>query len=140
MIKAKFEVSDEILAHGGFGDVRRGRYHGRPVAVKTARIAPRDDLQKMRKVNINVGHPRHSLDYSAQRFYKEVILWSTLSHPNVLTLIGVKEDIEKKEFIAVSEWMAHGTIMDYIKNNPTNRLELVRSFIFSTTTTANMRR
>jgi len=63
-----------------------------------------------------------------QRFFSEVILWSTLSHPNVLKLIGAKEDVKKRELITVSEWMAHGTVMDYIKNNHTNRLELVRGF------------
>ena len=75
-----------------------------------------------------------------QRFCKEVVLWSTLSHPNVLELIGVKEDVKKGEFVTVSEWMAHGTIMDYIENHHTNRLELVRSFSFSAAPTANMRR
>ena len=74
-----------------------------------------------------------------QRFCKEVILWSTLSHPNVLKLIGVKEDVEKKEFISVSEWMEHGTIMDYIKNKHANRLQLVRGFTFPATPTTNMR-
>jgi len=74
-----------------------------------------------------------------QRFYKEVILWSTLSHPNVLKLLGVKEDVEKREFITVSEWMEHGTIMDYIEHKHANRLQLVRSFTFPATPTTKMR-
>jgi len=74
-----------------------------------------------------------------QRFCNEVILWSTLSHPNVLKLIGVKEDVKKREFITVSEWMAHGTVMDYIKNNHTNRLELVCGFTSPVTPTTKMR-
>ena len=61
-----------------------------------------------------------------QQFCKEIVLWSTLSHPNVLKLTGVWGDMEKGQFITVSEWMAHGNIMEYLKKNPVNRLELVR--------------
>ena len=38
--------------------------------------------------------------------------------------------MEKGQFVTVSEWMAHGNVMQYIKNNSVNRLELVRSFTF----------
>ena len=42
--------------------------------------------------------------------------------------------MEKGQFATVSEWMEHGNIMDYIKNNHANRLELVsRVFTFPTT-------
>ena len=34
----------------------------------------------------------------------------------------------KGQFTTVSEWMAHGNIMEYINQNPANRLELVRDF------------
>ena len=36
--------------------------------------------------------------------------------------------MDKGEFITVSEWMAHGNIMEFIKKNHVNRLELVRDF------------
>jgi len=65
MIKEKIEVSDEILAAGGFADVRRGTYHGHLVAVKTARMTTRANIQRIRKVSIDVGHPVHSLNYPA---------------------------------------------------------------------------
>ena len=73
-----------------------------------------------------------------QRFYKEVILWETLSHPNILKLVGVQEDTGKRQFITVSEWMKHGNIMEYIKNNHANRLELVRDFTFPTASSAEI--
>ena len=60
----KIEVLDEILASGGFSDVRRGMYHDHPIAVKTVRVAPRANLQRIRKVSIRVGHPVCGLDYS----------------------------------------------------------------------------
>jgi len=69
-----------------------------------------------------------------QQFYKEVVLWSTLSHPNVLGLVGVQEDINKRQLITVSELMVRGNIMQYIGENHANRLELVRDFATTLTT------
>jgi len=41
--------------------------------------------------------------------------------------------MDKGEFITISEWMAHGNIMEFIRKNPVNRLELARGFtIFAT--------
>jgi len=51
-VAEELEVLDEILAFGGFGDVRCGTYMGHPVAVKTTRIPAQKDLQRIRKVSI----------------------------------------------------------------------------------------
>ncbi|KAF9643193.1 kinase-like protein [Thelephora ganbajun] len=107
-ITENIEVEGGIHASGGFADVRSGRYMGCLVAVKTLRVAMHDDLLKIRK-----------------QFCNEVILWSTLSHPNVLKLVGVHGNMERGQFVTVSEWMTHGNIMEYIKNNHANRLELL---------------
>ncbi|KAF9641863.1 kinase-like protein, partial [Thelephora ganbajun] len=61
----------------------------------------------------------------SQQFCKETVLWNTLYHPNVLKLFGVWGDMEKGQFVTVSEWMTHGNIMEYIRNNHANRLELL---------------
>jgi len=53
MITEEIEVSGEILASGGFADVRTGIYGGRFVAVKTLRVAKQDDSRKIRKVSVN---------------------------------------------------------------------------------------
>ena len=34
----------------------------------------------------------------------------------------------KGQFATVSEWMVHGNIMEFVKDNHVNRLELVRDF------------
>ena len=73
-----------------------------------------------------------------QQFCKEVILWNTLSHPNVLKLVGVQWDMERGQFVTVSEWMAHGNIMEYIQKNHTNRLDLARAFAFPTTSSTEL--
>ena len=132
MIKEKLEVSGEVLASGGFADIRREMYMGQPVAVKTMRVTQEDDFLKIRKVRINDILPalRTVSTILLQQFYKEVVLWGALSHPNILNLVGVQGDMEKKQLATVSEWMAHGNIMEYIQNNHANRLELVRAFTF----------
>jgi len=55
------DISDEILASGGFADLKSGTYEGRLVAVKTARVAAQDDLLGIRKVSITVDHPGRGL-------------------------------------------------------------------------------
>ena len=67
---------------------------------------------------------------TSQQFSKEVILWNSLSHPNVLELLGVLDGIERDLFATVSEWMVHGNIMQYVRDNATNRLTLVRISAF----------
>ncbi|KAF9646909.1 kinase-like protein [Thelephora ganbajun] len=59
-----------------------------------------------------------------QRFCKEVVIWKTLHHPNVLPLIGVT--MTEKQFVMVSEWMENGNINMYVKaHTNVNRLELL---------------
>ena len=50
MITDKIEVSDNILASGGFADVRTGTHLGVVVAVKTMRVDEQDYFMKIRKV------------------------------------------------------------------------------------------
>ena len=53
------------------------------------------------------------------------MLWRALRHTNVLRLVGVT--ITEDLLVAVSEWMAGGTIMQYVEAKPeANRLGLVR--------------
>ena len=66
------------------------------------------------------------IQITSQQFSKEVILWNSLSHPNVLKLLGVLGGIGQYQFATVAEWMDHGNIMQYIRDNATNRLTLVR--------------
>ena len=53
MITEHMEVSDQVVASGGFGDVRTGKYMGGFVAVKTAKVTMRDDLNEIKKVIFN---------------------------------------------------------------------------------------
>jgi len=133
IVTDNIEVDHKILASGGFADVGRGKYLGQLVAVKTITVdvAALDDPRKIRKVSVNRSFSTTWGAVSApllQRFCKEVVLWCTISHPNVMKLVGVHGDMGKGQFSTVSEWMAHGSIMQFIKNNHANRLDLVRDF------------
>lgn len=59
-----------------------------------------------------------------------VVLWSKLSHPNILKFLGAHEDTQRKKLTTISKWMTNGDIVRYIEYNSVNRLELVRSSAF----------
>lgn len=62
-----------------------------------------------------------------QMFYKETVVWKSLSHPNVLPLLGVPKDRSQLKFVMVSEWMANGDIGEFVKTHrDANRFKLVR--------------
>ena len=132
VIAEKIEVEDMIHASGGFSDIRCGRYGGHRVAVKTLRVTMQDDIQRIRKVRrrwYHLRYPEQGLDHTFKQFCREVVFWSTLSHPNVLKLAGVQGNMREGRFVAISEWMKNGNIMEYIRSNHVNRLELVRYLV-----------
>ena len=61
-----------------------------------------------------------------QHFCREVIIWKTLHHPNVLPLLGVTMTIAENRFAMVSEWIENGNINQFLKAHPdVDRVELV---------------
>ncbi|KAF9643032.1 kinase-like protein [Thelephora ganbajun] len=94
---------------GGFADVWKGQHDGLDVAAKTLRVCLADDFEKIRTA-----------------FCREVMIWRTLRHPNVLPLLGVT--MTKYQFVMVSEWMGNGNANEFLKKSDTNvdRLELLR--------------
>jgi len=62
----------------------------------------------------------------SQNFYREVITWKRLSHPNVLKLIGAA--MGDKEYAMVTPLMTNGTIVDFLRENlRANPLKLARN-------------
>ena len=51
IVAGDIEIGNDLLASGGFADVRLGKYMERLVAVKTLRVMGQEDLHKIRKVN-----------------------------------------------------------------------------------------
>ena len=59
-----------------------------------------------------------------QRFYREIVAWKYVSHPNVLPFLGVSETLFS--FCIISPWLRNGNIVEYIqKHREANRLHLV---------------
>ncbi|KAF9781372.1 kinase-like domain-containing protein [Thelephora terrestris] len=109
LLPDKFDLSGEPYNSGGFSNVWKvSKSGGITVAVKSLRISESDDKIRIRK-----------------RFCKEVVMWKNLSHPNVLTLIGVPVTLEEGRFSVASEWMVNGNIMDYVSAHAGNHLKLL---------------
>ena len=65
VLAGDIEIKDNILASGGFADVRMGKYAGHPVSVKRLRVTPEDDVQKIREVSVDEVCPDNR--YAAER-------------------------------------------------------------------------
>ena len=51
------------------------------------------------------------------------------SHPNILRLVAVEIKPGARKFSLISEFMANGNVLDYIKDKKANRIRLVRPFV-----------
>ncbi|KAK1228601.1 MAP kinase kinase kinase activity protein [Marasmius sp. AFHP31] len=92
------------LAGGGFSDVWKGKYREEPVCLKVLRIHIQGDRRKRAKV--------------AEEFYKETLLWTQLSHPNLLPFTGVNTTLFPHGFCLVSPWMVNGDIITFLAMHP----------------------
>lgn len=129
----EFKSTDPHHAAGGFADVWKGTYDGRDVAFKTLRsCAQADDATRLRlKVRYDIFPLRKHISDVAllfqRRFCKEVTLWKSLNHRNILGLVGVCrwDNTPDARLTMVSEWMSNGNIIEYIKHNESYRMQLV---------------
>jgi len=129
-------------ALGGAADVWKGRYYGKLVAIKSLRIcrpqgeAEDDagkgdkkvdkDMRRLMQVQLLISLLSKSGRWTnpRQKFCHEAVIWKRLSHPNLLPFLGVNKTLFR--LAMVSEWMEHGTILQFVKRNvATNRLKLV---------------
>ncbi|KAF9792050.1 kinase-like domain-containing protein [Thelephora terrestris] len=113
ILPIEFKTSDPHHAAGGFADVWKGTYEGIDVAFKTLRRSTQvDDATRLKR---------------KRRFCKEVILWKSLNHPNILGLVGVCrwDNTPEARLTMVSPWMSNGNITEYTKNNACQRMQLL---------------
>jgi hypothetical protein len=65
-----------------------------------------------------------------QKLLREVLVWSTVSNPNITPFLGVTSDFHPGTLGLVSPLYPHGTITDYVKNHPgVDKVSLVSSMI-----------
>ncbi|KAJ7233189.1 kinase-like domain-containing protein [Mycena rebaudengoi] len=90
---------DEYAIFGGaFGNIYRGTYAGKTVALKRIRIFQGDMELRQKRL----------------KFCREALTWHNLRHPRTLPLIGIDRDSFSPSLCMVSPWMEHGTVLRYL--------------------------
>ncbi|QRW11434.1 Tyrosine kinase family catalytic domain protein [Ceratobasidium sp. AG-Ba] len=104
-------ISSHPAARGAFGDVWRAKFRdGREIAIKSLRVYG----------NI-AALGRHKLEKNSVR---ELVVWSRLDHPNVLSLLGIC--VFGGEIGMVAEWMPNGHVTEYSILHPeVDKLRLI---------------
>ncbi|KIJ97408.1 hypothetical protein K443DRAFT_105741 [Laccaria amethystina LaAM-08-1] len=102
ILKDIVREGDCAVASGHFGEVWKGMFRDQQVCLKVVRINKQSHVNHLLKV-----------------FAKEAILWSQLSHRNLLPFYGIYylEDGHGRVCL-VSPWMNNGNIKDYLPENP----------------------
>lgn len=103
-------TSDHPIATGGSQDIYTGEWTGQEVAL---------------------AYPRNQTRAAQERFRRQVEIWRTLRHPNVLPLLGIT--FIGDSVYSVSPYMEFGNIMQYLKINPEAHRVLLLSEIASAT-------
>lgn len=120
-----FITSSHPVASGVVADIWEGMLDGRNVCVKRTRTcwtSPSEDvwLDMVRCPFF----PLPTALNGVPKYYREVVLWKHLKHPNIVPFLG----ITSTPFQFVSEWMSGGNLLQYTKKHPdADRLGLVSS-------------
>ncbi|KAG9046558.1 hypothetical protein FS837_004180, partial [Tulasnella sp. UAMH 9824] len=94
---------------GGFSDVSQAKLGDHVVAVKALRVTYMEG-----------GESR-----IWKRLAREIYIWATLDHPNILNLLGFA--FEDGKPCLISPWCENGTLQEYLQKFPdANRRRLVR--------------
>ncbi|KAF9257037.1 hypothetical protein L218DRAFT_880431 [Marasmius fiardii PR-910] len=104
--------SMRITAVGGYSDIYKGVFESKLVCLKVLKVYIEDGEEKKNK--------------DLREFYKETLLWTQLSHANLLPFLGVNITLFPGKLALVAPWMANGEIIKFLKVNPThNRLRVI---------------
>ncbi|KAF9257053.1 kinase-like protein, partial [Marasmius fiardii PR-910] len=95
-----------IAAVGGYSDIYKGVFESKLVCLKVLKVYIEDGEEKRNK--------------ELREFYKETLLWTQLSHANLLPFLGVNITLFPGKLALVAPWMANGEITKYLKVNPTH--------------------
>ncbi|KAI0003232.1 hypothetical protein BJV74DRAFT_881694 [Russula compacta] len=109
-------TSDHAIATGGSQDIYTGEWTGREVAL---------------------AYPRNQSRAAQERFKRQVEIWRTIRHPNILQLLGIAYI---GDFVySVSPYMEFGNVKQYLKDYPEANRVLLLSEIASGTSLAAYR-
>ncbi|KAL0563038.1 hypothetical protein V5O48_019040 [Marasmius crinis-equi] len=111
-IKDIVQETDRPLYGGGFSDVYRGVWGRQKVCLKVLRVHLEGEKLARERVR--------------REFHKEALLWTRLSHPNLLPCLGVNATLFPEQFCMVSPWMPEGDVITFLKSHPqTDRLLVI---------------
>ncbi|KAG6917356.1 hypothetical protein DXG01_002821 [Tephrocybe rancida] len=88
-------ANEHAVSSGSFGDIYKATLHNEVLCLKVLR-ANQSILEKL-----------------AKSFARETILWSQLSHPNVLPFYGLH--VFRSQLAIISPWAENGSIMEFLK-------------------------
>ncbi|KAK1218746.1 MAP kinase kinase kinase activity protein [Marasmius sp. AFHP31] len=89
---------------GGFSDIWKGSHGTQTVCLKVLRVHAQGRQRKK--------------DMLVKAFHKEALLWTRLSHPNLLPFVGVNTTLFPQGFCLVSPWMENGDIIGFLELHP----------------------
>lgn len=114
------------------GDPNHQDYPGdRVIAIKQFRpYGTREDCVRVAVVSLQCSHRGlHTHRLSGKTLAREMRVWSTLDHPNLLKLVGFcVDDVDYTTLWVLTCWQSHGDIPTYIRNSgagEAKRVELV---------------
>ena len=111
---------EEELGLGGFATVRKGIWNGLLVAVK---MMTSETSQQV--IRLWFSFPLTELILVSQMLFREIQIWSTLSHDNVLPFYGAS--LATNAPFIVSRYMKNGNLPKYLRQQPSaNRVQLAR--------------
>ena len=111
-------VDPVIRGCGGYSDVYLGRFikNGTFVAIKRLQVHIQKE-RKLSKVSDTFGLPFRSSSEILQNISRELGIWSSLDHPNVLPLLGYTMN-GGATFAFICQWMENGTAREYLREHP----------------------
>jgi hypothetical protein len=109
-------VDEVIRGCGGFADVYFGRHSktDKYVAVKQLRVHIQREEQLSKASN--ALFPCSVLNKFSKNISRELRIWSSLDHPNILPLLGFTLR-GNASFAFICEWMENGTLREYLKKH-----------------------
>ena len=100
----------QLIGQGSFGEVYVGTFLGSPCAIKT--MLPK--LQAQPKL--------------VKQFVEEILLMSTLRHPNVVMFLGACTKVPNLSMVL--EFCDHGSLHDFLKREAKHGIKITMSLIF----------
>ncbi|THH29078.1 hypothetical protein EUX98_g5114 [Antrodiella citrinella] len=99
-------VSKKVVGSGAFGDVYRGKWGEKDVALKVLRV----------------------LDFQSgyATLLREIIIWRQLSHPNIQPFLGVDSQLFPSRLAVASKWEGNGSVKIAMRTFQAHVLDTLR--------------